>query len=256
MTGTARCLLIAGGLHHPAEAAVPSIVAALGTQGLQTDTEEDVAHACSLLGNGTYELLAVCALRWTMQGDRYDAHRARWGLSLSQPARDALVGFLERGGALLALHAAAICFDDWPQWGDILGARWIWGESGHPPYGAAQVRFVPAADGTFAAGLQDFACQDEVYRRMALASDVQPLAFARSMQDGDGGSGNWTPVLWTRQWHAARVVYSALGHDAASLGHPVHQRLLGRAACWALGRAPRDTADPAFNQPSGGIAHA
>lgn len=41
MTGTGRCLLIAGGLHHPAEAAVPSIVAALGAQGIETDTDEE-----------------------------------------------------------------------------------------------------------------------------------------------------------------------------------------------------------------------
>lgn len=256
MTGATRSLLIAGGLHHPADAAVPSIVAALGAQGIAADADEDVERACARLGRGAYDLLVVSALRWTMAGERYDAERDRWGLSLSQPARDALVGFLERGGALLALHTAAICFDDWPQWGEIVGARWIWGESGHPPFGPVHVRFAPAVAGTFTSDLPDFECDDEVYQHMALASDVQPLAFARSAQGVNAEGGDWAPVLWTRQWHGARVVYSALGHDAASLGHPVHQRLLGRAACWALGRAPWAKAESAFNQPPGGLAHA
>ena len=35
---------------------------------------------------------------------------------------------------------------------------------------------------------------------------------------------------------AGRVVYDALGHDAASIGHSVHARIIGRCALWALGR--------------------
>ena len=250
MNAAPRCLLIAGGLHHPADAAAPSIVRALGQHGVAADTEEDVERACTRLARGGYGLLAICALRWSMSDARYDAQRARWGLALSQGARDAIVEFLRGGGALLALHTAAICFDDWPQWGDIVGARWIWGESGHPPYGAVQVRFAAPSPGTIASDLPNFECDDEVYQRMSVSPDVQPLAFARSMQGEAQETGQWAPVLWTRQWQGARVVYSALGHDAASLDHPVHQRLLGRAACWALGRPPYgDTASAAPQPP-------
>lgn len=32
------------------------------------------------------------------------------------------------------------------------------------------------------------------------------------------------------------MVYDALGHDAASIGHSVHARIIGRCALWALGR--------------------
>jgi type 1 glutamine amidotransferase len=42
-------------------------------------------------------------------------------------------------------------------------------------------------------------------------------------------------VLWTHRYGAGRVVYDGLGHDAASLEHPVHRRLVQRAALWASG---------------------
>ena len=254
MTSTARCLLVAGGWQHPADASVPSILTALGPHAIQTHVEEDVERACSALKG--YDLLTMCALRWRMSDPRYDAQRARWGLALSHSARDAIIEFLHNGGALLAMHTAAICFDDWPQWGDIVGAHWVWGESGHPAYGRVQVRFAPQVSGSIALDLQDFECEDEVYQRMSIAPDVEPLAFARSMQGDAPDSHNWAPVLWTRHWQGARVAYSALGHDAASLDHPVHQRLLGRAACWALGRPPYGDTASAAPQPPRSAFHA
>ena len=41
----------------------------------------------------------------------------------------------------------------------------------------------------------------------------------------------------TRQWQGGRVVYDALGHASPSLDHPVHRRVVARAALWALGRS-------------------
>ena len=66
--------------------------------------------------------------------------------------------------------------------------------------------------------------------------DVQPLAHARNRSTPEGGPGPWTPVLWTREWEGARVVFDALGHNARSLDHPVHRALLERAVTWVLGR--------------------
>lgn len=236
MTARVRNLLIAGGLYHPAQASVPSLTRILQAQGIDTDVEEDVEAACRLLAQGGHALLTVSALRWRMVEDRYDEHRARWGLSLSEQGRSEIRRHLQRGGGLLALHTAAICFDDWPQWGEIVGARWQWGVSGHAPCGAVEVRFDAAAAASIGDALPAFRCQDEVYENMWLAPDVVPLAQARNLTGNAGEPGAWAPVLWTRHWGGARVVYDALGHDAQSLDHPVHQALLGRAAAWALGR--------------------
>ena len=52
------------------------------------------------------------------------------------------------------------------------------------------------------------------------------------------------PAVWTHRYGNGRAVYDSLGHDAASLQHPTHRRLLQRAALWASGR-PADVVEAA-----------
>ncbi|MBI3711035.1 MAG: ThuA domain-containing protein [Proteobacteria bacterium] len=115
---------------------------------------------------------------------------------------------------------------------DILGGAWVWGKSGHPPYGPAEVR-VDARDHPILRGHPDFAIDDEVYGDLALAADIVPLMRARA----DDGAAGWHPMLWERRVGHGRVVYDALGHDEAALSHVVHRRIVARGALWALGRA-------------------
>ena len=189
-TAPTRNLLIAGGLFHPAQASVPSITRILQAQGIHTDVEEDVEAACQRLSGGEHQLLTISALRWRMADAKYDAHRERWALALSENARAAIRAHLRAGKALLALHTATICFDDWPQWGEILGGRWVWGQSGHAPCAEVEVRFDAAAQGSMAQGLAPFHCQDEVYERLWLAPDVVPLAHARNLSGNAGSAEN------------------------------------------------------------------
>jgi type 1 glutamine amidotransferase len=238
-TAAVRNLLLAGGLHHPVDACAPSIVQTLQAQGIETDVEEDIEAGCQRLAQGHYQLLTVSALRWPMPEAKYDPHRARWALTISQQARSAIEQFLRGGGGLLAMHAAAISFDDWPQWADIVGSRWVWGQSGHAPYGDIEVRFDADDSQALGTGLPSFQCQDEVYENMTVAPDVQPLAQARNLTGSAGHPGAWAPVWWTRRWHGARIVYDALGHDAQSLDHPVHRQLLAQSVAWVLGQDTR-----------------
>jgi type 1 glutamine amidotransferase len=223
-----RNLLIAGGPHHPVGDVAPAVTAAAESLGLATDVFDDIEVGCRALGEGSYRLLTFAALRWTMlNNEKYAPQRAQWGFSLSPAGRAAIRRHLERGGALVALHAASISFDDWPEWGDIVGARWEWGRSGHRPYGPVEVRPCGPAH-PITAGVPAFRCDDEVYAGLAVDPRAQPLMEARAGDDA------WSPVLWAREWHGARVVYDALGHDPSSLDHATHRDLMRRAAAWAL----------------------
>lgn len=237
-----RNLLIGGGVHHPLENSAPSVKATLAKVGIETDVVEDVEEGCRMLAGGAYDLLTFGAIRFRMLAPQYEQYRARWALAFSEAGRDALRNHLRRGKPMLAMHAASISFDDWPEWGEILGARWVWGQSGHPPFGATEVRFAVGDASPLVSGLQPFTCQDEVYGGLWVAPDVRPLAEARVTAGKDGAASEWMPVLWTREWQGGRVVYDALGHDAASLDHPTHQRLMTRAALWALGRSDTEVA--------------
>lgn len=234
MSKNIRNLMLVGGPYHPADANAPSLTRQLAERGVTSDIEQDIEAGCDRLAKGNYPLLTVAALRWRMREPKYDALRTQWALDLSEPAREAIRTHLRSGGALLAMHTASICFDGWPQWGEIVGGRWVWGQSGHDPFGDVEVQFDAAPPGSIAAGLASFECRDEVYERQWLAPGVQPLAHARNRVSASGQPGAWAPVLWTHSWEGGRVVYDALGHDAQSLDHPVHQQLLARAIDWLV----------------------
>jgi type 1 glutamine amidotransferase len=244
-----RNLIIVGDPFHPPETQAPSHVAIMASIGIECDVEDDVEAGCRKLASGKYNLLTFSAARWRMLNAASDPADSEaippppqpdpcWAMSLSGTGRTAILAHLRGGGALLAMHAATIAFDDWPEWGEIVGARWVWGRSGHPPLGRVQTRFTSGSNSPLIVDLAPFDCEDEAYGGMWIAPDVNPLAEARATASGVSGPGStWTPALWTRQWQGARVVYDALGHAAASLDNPVHRRLVTRAALWALGRS-------------------
>lgn len=226
-----RNLILTGGIVHPFDRAAPALAVMLDRHGIRSTVSEDIEAGLAAVARGEFDLLTIYALRWTMsQHEKYAADRPRWGFSLSPQGRAAIVGHLARGGGLFGVHTASLCFDDWPQWGEVLGGAWVWGKSGHPPYGAARVRLDDRTH-VLLRGLEDFELRDEVYGDLALAGDVAPLA--RASADGI----TWQPVLWTRRVGAGRVVYDALGHDADALAHPVHARIVARAAMLAAGRS-------------------
>jgi hypothetical protein len=161
-----------------------------------------------------------------MQVDRYANQRDEWEFHLGQEARDALVSFLGSGGGLLGVHSASICFDDWPEWGKILGGRWDWDRSSHPPVGPAAIRVV--GDDEVISGLGDFETFDEVYGFL----DVQPDVVAL-MVSSHGGAEH--PVMWRHYYKTSRVAYVALGHDLRAYSAPPLGSALRRTARWIVG---------------------
>src|SRR5690349_19137920 len=62
------------------------------------------------------------------------------------PAAAAAIGglrtYVDRGGSVLAVHAAATTFTTEERWPQMIGGRWIRGTSMHPPYGLAHLTLV------------------------------------------------------------------------------------------------------------------
>ena len=175
-------------------------------------------------------MVTVNALRWGMMtADKYEPFRAEWAYQTPQTSRDTLTQFVQSGAALFGLHTASICFDDWPEWGRLLGAQWQWGTSHHPPLGPVTVR--PTANHhAISQGLNQFEMNDEIYHCLKLEPDVMPLLEGECAA-GDGPQ----PIAWAREFGKGRVFYDALGHDAASVNDAQHRQLLQRAAQWLLG---------------------
>lgn len=229
---TARrpAVILSGGVAHDFPATSAALAETLAGAGFDSTVREDVDAALSGLaapGPGQRPLVVLNLLRWTMEVDRYADARAQWSISLSPAARAALLGHVRTGGGLLAMHGASICFDDWPQWRELLGAAWRWDRSSHPPLGSPVEVTVDDAH-PIVTGLTAFRIVDEVYGFLDRTDDARGLLWSPH-----GGTEH--PLLWARTVGAGRVVYDALGHHVPSYQVAEHRTVVRRAALWAVG---------------------
>ena len=222
-----RALVLTGGIAHPFEETAPALAAILASEGIEADVTDDVEAGLARLADR--ELLVVQCLRWSMvQHEKYAPHRDRWALSLSDAGKGAIAAHLARGRGILGIHAAPISFDAFEAWGELLGARWVWGRSGHPPIGTIRARAVGEAD-AITRGIGPFALVDELYGDLELAPDARVLVEATA--DGEA----WQPVLVVADRPGRRAAYVAFGHDMRAFAVPEVRTLIGRAARFAAG---------------------
>jgi len=223
-------LILTGGPDHAHDFAATGAALAdiVGNAGLTAAIVDQPDEAAAALRDGEYRTLVVNALRWQMHGERYDRWRSDWSYSTPPATRRAIAGFVAAGGGLVGNHTASICFDDWPEWRDVLGGVWDWATSAHPPQGPVTAVIDPSTAHPVVAGLpEEFVVDDEVYGDLDLDPAAERLAHARR-HDGDEPQ----PVLWAHRYGEGRVVYDGFGHDVASLRHPVHSQLLRQALAW------------------------
>ena len=225
-----RVVVLAGGLPHAHDFAATgaALVALYQAAGHTVDVVDHPDAVAAPLTAGA-DALVVSALYWTMGGDAYDRWRAEWAYSTPAATRRAITGFVAGGGGLVANHTASICFDDWPEWGDIVGGSWHWGQSSHPPAGPVRAEVI--AEHPVVAGLGvSFELVDEVYGGLDLRPDIDVLATARRTPDDAD-----QPVVWTHRYGAGRVVYDGFGHDVASITDAGNARALTQALEWVTG---------------------
>lgn len=227
-----RALILSGGVSHDFGSSSTALRNLLAGAGIDAQVEEDLDAGLDRFGDA--DVIILNTLRWTMRnGARYESMRDRWGYDVGPRMRNAFADHLAQGRGVVGLHAASICFDDWPVWGELLGARWHWDVSRHDAPGPADVVFSgyhPIVD-----GLADFAVIDEIYTKLDIVTDAPVLARATPQ----GQDQSW-PVLWARSFGGGRVVYDALGHDDRSILNPVHSRLILRSVAWAAGKTEEE----------------
>ena len=148
----------------------------------------------------------------------------------------------DEGKGFVAAHTATTAFESWPEFGELLGARY----DGHPwntAYGSiisedlgfpATKHFPPV-----------FAFTDEFYQareysrdkiRVLLRLDVTKMPASAEVHRTDGDF----PVAWAKTYGKGRVFYSSLGHAASTWDNPDVSHMYFEALKWSLGLTDGD----------------
>ena len=223
---TARAVILSGGINHDFNKSTAALANMLSGQ-FKISVFDQPDDAFSELDDRC-DLFVVNTLRWRMlDDDKYIPHRQAWAYEMREDQQDHVAAFLREGGGLLALHTAAICFDTWTDWHNILGGGWKWGQTFHPEPRPIEVR-VTAADHEITKGLVNISVTDEVYHHLERKEANNVLLETTSTDDG-----SVQPVAWYNHYGEGRIVYSSIGHDAQSLNQQSHTTFIKQAADWA-----------------------
>jgi type 1 glutamine amidotransferase len=223
-----NALILSGGVAHPYGATSKQLVGILSEADINSEVTEDLDMLASPRME-EFGLLILNCVRWTC--DQTPQWRDDWRYLMPEENRVGLIKHLESGRGLLALHAATICFDDWPEFRRILGGWWEWGHSGHAPYD--QHRMLVHRDShPIVDGVPDFDIIDELYTDPRVTDPIAPAITAV-------WESREHPILWTRKYGRGRVCYCALGHEIESFENRWFRLIIQRSSLWAVGRYPK-----------------
>lgn len=153
---------------------------------------------------------------------------------VTDEAKADLLALLQAGKGLVVLHHAIASYQDWPEYANIIGAKYYLAKT--VVDGVEKPRSAYKHDVDFkvgiapgghpvTAGLKDFEIHDETYKWFDVATSVTPLLTTTEPESG--------PVIgWAKTYAASRVVYLQLGHDHFAYENPAYRRLLRQAIRW------------------------
>jgi type 1 glutamine amidotransferase len=129
---------------------------------------------------------------------------------------------------MLAFHTSSICFDDWDGWSKLLGGKWDWDRSYHPPIENVEVS--PLKNHSLSKNIKNFQTNDEVYHNLKIEKNSQPFLSARSNTTKEDHI-----IGWTCEYKKGKTVYNALGHDSESLKNPYMIDIIEKSLEWLSG---------------------
>ncbi|WP_108252763.1 ThuA domain-containing protein [Planctomonas deserti] len=217
MTTGATALILSGGPGysdpwHPFERTSEALAGVLRGAGHRVSVSTSVAERLADLAG--VDLLVVTAPLPDDPLPPEDLDAASRGLR----------AYLDRGGAILAVHVGVTTLLGLPEWGSIVGARWVPERSGHPPLAHAEVARL---DDPRTGPAGRFSLFDERYSDLALEEGLSVVV----QHEHDGRTH---PLVWTRAEGRARIIADALGHGPESFDSAEHRDVVLQLVQWAL----------------------
>ena len=139
--------------------------------------------------------------------------------------KQGLLDFVEGGKGLIVVHVGVGSFDDWEDYGEIVGRIYLEGQSTEVPYGTFDVQ-IQDPDHPTMRGLRDFEIKDELYQRLVVRKSGLPVLVTAQGEDGV------EPMVWINRLGNGRIFVTALGHGPETWRNEHYQQLLINAIRW------------------------
>jgi hypothetical protein len=232
MPSTPHIHALTGGPYHPVAEQFGAFQALLGdraTIALREGTSafDDLAQC---------DLLVAGGLHWT--GMDVPGHIYPDGVAPStyrrpdEAQQQAFVDYVASGRPLLAWHGGTGSFDDWPEFGRLLGFCWVWGTTLHSDFGNWQVEIEPTGH-PVVAGVDPYDIDDELYYDVAVAPGLDVAVHAAAPYEG-----RELPMVMTaeggRVAGAGRTAFLANGHDMRALESAQFCKIVVNTIDWLL----------------------
>jgi uncharacterized protein len=230
---TPRIHILTGGPYHPVTAQFQQIQSDLGDRAVISFHEG--AEAFDQLDH--CDLLVLGGLHWT--GSAPDKHQWPEGarrtgyIRPSEARKAAYVKYVASGRPLLGWHGGIASYDDWPEFGELIGFRWDWRVTLHSHYKEWNVKIEPSAHPVME-GVGDYQLEDELYYNVQVTpgfdytvhawAQVQDLIRFPMILTGEGG----------RISGAGKTAYLANGHSMRSLECRMYRKVVGNTLNWLL----------------------
>ena len=220
---TETIVFLTGGPYHPVSDQADLIQEWLG-DGFRVVKCDGLAAFEALQG---CDLFVAAGVHWTGSpslGYLYRPMEARH--------QQAFVDYIASGRPVLGLHGGIASYDDWPEFGRLLGFRWDWQVTAHTPESRWPVKIADRGH-PVVAGAGDYEVQDELYYNVQVTPglDFRVHAWAEyhevrfpMVMTGQGG----------RLPGAGKTAYLANGHSLAAFDPPAISTIWRNTVKWLL----------------------
>ena len=221
-------LIVTGGIFHPFKETSNSLSKILSEMEYVSEITTDIEEGFSQLHS--FDLLTLNFLRWRMLNhEKYTPFRDEWQFSLSKNGQEYLKNYLKNGGSIIAFHTSSICFDDWTDYKKIIGGKWAWNKTFHPPQGLVEISAINNHE--ISNKIKKFEIIDEIYHHLELEKTSRPFLKGLTRETNEEQI-----IGWTYKFGKGRVVYNALGHDSKSIENENFIQIIKQSINWLENR--------------------
>lgn len=154
---------------------------------------------------------------------------------ITDQQKNDFVKLLNDGTGVLFLHHSLASYQDWADFGEIIGGRYLL-----KPIEKDGTVFIPASDykhdqeiavivvdkeHPVTRGINNFTIHDETYSNIVTTGSIHPLLSTTHPLNGKY-------IAWSNEWGNSKIIYLQLGHDHYAFENPNFRRIVRQAIHW------------------------